>query len=303
MYQQKNEKNTGGFLCENCNFFTSRNSLYKRHLLTAKHKNQQKSTDFQQISSEKIEKNTENTQKYACECGKNYKERTGLWRHKKICKYNAFICEENEEVPKSEPIIEKDLIMMLIKQNSDLMELLKTGTNNNNVNHAHSHNNNKTFNLQFFLNETCKDAMNITDFVESIKVQLSDIERMGEVGYVEGISNIITTNLKALDVTERPVHCTDKKRETIYIKDENRWEKEDDKKTKMRKAINKIASKNYKLLPEYRKKYPGCQFADNKFSNNYNKMMIEVMGGVGNDDLEKEDRIIRNISKNVLIEK
>ena len=163
-------------------------------------------------------------------------------------------------------------------------------------------NNNKTFNLQFFLNETCKDAMNINDFVESIKVQLCDLERFGEIGYVENLSNIITTNLKALDVTERPVHCMDKKRETIYIKDQDKWEKEDDNNTRLRKAIKRIAAKNYKLLPEYREKYPGCQYADSKYSDNYNKMVVEAMGGVG-DENEKEDKIIRNISKNVVINK
>jgi hypothetical protein len=126
---------------------------------------------------------------------------------------------------------------------------------------------------------------------------------MGEVGYIEGLSNIITSNLKVMDVTERPVHCTDKKRETIYIKDDDKWEKEDNNKTKLRKAIKKIASKNYKLLPEYREKYQGCQYAESKHGDKYNKMMIEVMGGKGNDDVEKENKIIHNISKNIVIGK
>jgi hypothetical protein len=162
---------------------------------------------------------------------------------------------------------------------------------------------NKTFNLQFFLNETCKDAMNIMDFVDSIKLQLTDLERFGEVGYVEGLSNIITTNLKALDVTQRPVHCTDRKRETIYIKDENKWEKEDDNKSKLRTAIKRIANKNIKLLPQYREKYPGCQYAESRHSDKYNKTVVEAMGGAGNNDIEKEDKIIHNISKNVVIVK
>ena len=156
--------------------------------------------------------------------------------------------------------------------------------------------------MQFFLNETCKDAMNISEFVDSIKVQLSDLEKFGEVGYVENLSNIITSNLKALDVTERPVHCTDKKRETIYIKDQDKWEKEDDNRTLLRKVIKRIAAKNYKLLPAYREKYPGCQHADSKYSDRYNKMVVEAMGGTG-DEAEKEDKIIRNISKNVVIDK
>jgi len=199
-------------------------------------------------------------------------------------------------------VSDKELIMMLVKQNTELMEIVKNGTNNT-TNNTNTNCMNKTFNLQFFLNETCKDAMNIMDFVDSIKLQLTDLEKFGEVGYVENLSNIITTNLKALDVTQRPVHCTDRKRETIYIKDENKWEKEDDNKTKLRTAIKRIANKNIKLLPQYREKYPGCQYADSRYSDKYNKTVVEAMGGAGNNDVEKEDKIIHNISKNVVIEK
>ena len=126
---------------------------------------------------------------------------------------------------------------------------------------------------------------------------------MGELGYVEGISSIITTNLKALDVSLRPVHCTDKKRETIYIKDENQWAKEDDNKTKLRKAIKKVANNNIRLLPEYRQKNPKYSDSSSRVSDKYDKMVIQVMGGLGNNDLEKEDKIIHNISKTVVIDK
>ena len=138
-----------------------------------------------------------------------------------------------------------------------MMKVLENGTHNttNNTNHTNSHN--KAFNLQFFLNETCKDAMNIMDFVESIQLQLSDLENVGELGYVEGISNIIVKNLKELGVTQRPVHCTDKKRETIYIKDENKWEK-DDEKNKIRKMIKRVASKNQRLLLKFKELHPDC---------------------------------------------
>ena len=221
---------------------------------------------------------------------------------------------------------DKELVIMLINDNKELrnmlveqtrehlrekddikhmmMEVLKNGVQNHTttITNTNCLNNHQTFNLQFFLNETCKHAMNINEFVETIQVQLSDLERFGEIGYVANLSNIITNNLKALDVTERPVHCTDKKREVIYIKDEDKWEKEDDNKTRLRKAIKKIASKNYRLLPEYREKHPGCQYAESQFSDKYNKMVVEAMGGIGNED-EKEDKIIRNISKNVLIDK
>jgi predicted Rossmann fold nucleotide-binding protein DprA/Smf involved in DNA uptake len=247
-----------------------------------------------------------------CDCGKNYKERSGLWRHKKICdnKTNDTI----KEIAKS--ITDKDeLIMFLIKENAEfkniivdqqnkmfeqqnmMLKVLEIGTTSHSHNTTNSHN--KAFNLQFFLNETCKDAMNITDFVESIKLQLTDLEKMGEVGYVEGISNIITTNLKAMDISQRPVHCTDKKRETMYVKDENQWSKEDDNKSKLRRAINKIADKNIKLLPQFREKYPEYKNSASKISDKYDKMVIEVM----TTDTHKQDKIIRNISNVTTIEK
>jgi dGTP triphosphohydrolase len=197
---------------------------------------------------------------------------------------------------------DKDLIMMLVKQNTELMEILKNGTNNNNQSH-NTNSLNKTFNLQFFLNETCKDAMNIMDFVDSIQLQLSDLEKVGEIGYVEGISNIITSKLKSLDVTQRPIHCTDKKREVLYIKDEDKWEKEDEQKKKVRKAIKRVASKNIQLLPKFKEAHPDCIKATSRFSDQYNKMIVESMGGSGDNDLEKEDKIIRKITNVTTIDK
>jgi hypothetical protein len=145
--------------------------------------------------------------------------------------------------------------------------------------------------------------MNIMDFVNSIQLQLSDLEKVGELGYVEGISNIITTNLKALDVTQRPVHCTDTKREVIYIKDEDKWEKENEEKKKIRKAIKRVASKNLNLLPKFKEVYPECSKSSSKYSDQYNKIIVESCGGPGDNDIEKEDKIIKNISKMVTIDK
>jgi hypothetical protein len=201
------------------------------------------------------------------------------------------------------------LILMLVKQNAELiketsdfknmmMKVIENGTHN--TTHTNSHN--KAFNLNLFLNETCKDAMNINDFVESIKLQVSDLENVGEVGFVEGISNIIVKNLNALDITKRPIHCTDKKRETIYIKDENTWEK-DESQCKMRKMIKKVVSKNQRLIPKFKEQNPEYNNSYSKVSDKYNKLIIESMGGSGDNDLEKEDKIIRNIVKNVVVEK
>jgi hypothetical protein len=170
--------------------------------------------------------------------------------------------------------------------------------NNGNIN-----SNNKTFNLNVFLNEQCKDAMNIMDFVDSLKLQLSDLENVGKLGFVEGISNIIVKNLKALDVHKRPVHCSDSKREVMYVKDENKWEKENDEKLKLRKVIKHIAHKNSKLIPEFRAKYPDCGKSDSNKSDQYNKLVIEAMGGSGNEDIDNENKIIKKIAKEVIIDK
>lgn len=293
------------FICELCDYSTCRNSQYQRHLKTDKHKFNEKSTFCQQSSTNFNDLSS----KYVCECGKIYKERSGLWRHKKICSNN-----KNIEVIKEQAkyITDKDeLIMFLIKECSDyknmlmenqnmMMKVIENGVGNNSHNNSNNnHSNNKTFNLQVFLNETCKDAMNITDFVDSIKLQLPDLEKFAEVGYVEGISNIISSNLKTLDVTQRPVHCTDKKRETMYIKDENEWKKEDEKKSKLKKVINKIADKNIRLLPQFREKYPEYSNSASKISDKYDKMVIEVM----TTDTDKDDKIIRNISNITTIDK
>jgi len=175
--------------------------------------------------------------------------------------------------------------------------VLENGTVNNSHNTTNSHN--KAFNLQFFLNETCKNAMNINDFVDSIKLQLSDLIEVGELGYVEGISKIIVNNLNNLDETERPIHCTDKKRETFYVKDENQWEKEDMNKSKIKLAVKKVANKNIRLLPQFREKYPDYGNSYSKTSDIYNKMVIEAMSC----DIEKDEKIIKNISKATTIQK
>ena len=172
-------------------------------------------------------------------------------------------------------------------------------TTNNNNNNSHNNTTNNSFNLQFFLNETCKNAMNITDFANSIKLQLSDLISVGELGYVEGISNIIVKNLNALDITERPVHCTDKKRETIYIKDADKWEKDEDDK-KLKKFIKHIAFKNQKLFPQFKEKYPDFNDSDSKHSDQYSKIVIESLD---DNNPEKEEKIIKKITKAITIDK
>jgi hypothetical protein len=268
-----------------------------------------------EINGNKLGEKNENNYYHSCDtCKKLYKTMSGLWKHKKKCFYEEKIdSQKNENIENSEnnDINDKELIVMLIKQNSELMketsdfksmmmEVIKNGTHNTTTTHTNSHN--KAFNLNFFLNETCKDAMNIMDFVDSIKLQLSDLEKVGEIGYVEGISNIIVKNLKDLDVNKRPVHCTDKKRETMYIKDDNKWEK-DEEKLKLHKVVRKVACKNQNLIPKFKEKHPDCGKYNSKFSDQYNKIVVESMGGPGDNDYEKEEKIIKNISKNIIVDK
>jgi hypothetical protein len=290
----KSQKIALKFYCECCDYSTSNLYDFKKHNNTIKHIGNDKSTFSIDLSQKSQEK------KFICvNCNKGYKDNSGLWKHKKKC------CNEvinNQITP--------DLIIQIIKQNQELqkqnhelqnqvLELCKNGTHNITTTNSH----NKTFNLQFFLNETCKDAMNIMDFVDSIKVQLSDLEKVGQIGYVEGISNIIVKNLNSLDETKRPVHCTDAKREVLYVKDEDKWQKENNDKQKLRKVIKEVAYKNTKMLKEYKSKHPDCDKGDSKYSDQYNKLIIEAMGGKGDNDLEKEDKIIKNIAKEVTIEK
>ncbi len=297
----KTSKNIKKFFCEVCNFSCCKKGDWNRHITRAKHLHLTSSNGCV----------TENTSKSVniCDiCNKEYKSRNGLWNHKKKCQ------KENEHPAQQSSMITPELVMELIKDNKELKQiileqnntinnLVKNGTNNINNSLNNSNNNNKTFNLQFFLNETCKNAMNIMDFVDSIKLQLSDLEKVGEVGYTQGISNIITTNLKALDVTQRPVHCTDKKRETMYIKDENKWEKEDEENTRLRKVIRRVTNKNIRLLPQFREKYPEYNNSSSKISDKYDKIALEAMGGVGGPDKDKEEKIIHNISKCVVVDK
>ena len=303
------------YLCECCHYTTERKSNFINHSNSAKHQ--------MEIFGNKIKQKLSNI--YECEfCNKIYQTNAGLWKHKQRCK-NDFQIEESKNnysgEDETEVKILTNLVLEVVKQNKELInqnnetqkynqdltnkivELSKNCISNTNISNSHNNSHNKTFNLQFFLNETCKDAMNIMDFVDSIKLQLTDLENVGKLGYIEGISNIITSNLKALDVTQRPIHCADKKRETIYIKDEDKWEKEDDQKKKIRKAIKRVVFKNQRLIPQFKEKHPDCLKSASKFSDQYNKIIVESMGGSGDNDDEKEEKIIRNITKNVVIEK
>ena len=287
------------YVCEICDYRTCKKSSYDNHILSSKHKKTMNLNLLETNVNEIMPKLC--SSKYKCQnCDKKFKNRSGLWKHKQKCNLH-------EDITPSSNDSKDELIEYLIKENKEIkdliLELAKKDTYSHCITNNNNNSHNKTFNLQFFLNETCKDAMNIMDFVNSIQLQLSDLESVGKLGFVEGISNIITTNLKALDITQRPVHCTDNKREVMYIKDDNKWEKEDEQKNKIRKAIKKIATKNLCLIPKFKEAHPDCNRSSSKYADQYNKIVIEACGGSGNNDLEKEDKIIRNIAKNVTIDK
>ena len=294
MDNKKTPKNAEKFYCEKCDYKCSKSSDWARHILRPKHQNDKNDN----------KKTPKNAELFQCICGKSYTHSSGLSRHKSGKKCPNKV--EKEESANSDIKMLTHMVMDVVKQNQELTnKIVDICKNNNSTNILNStiNSNNKTFNLNVFLNEHCKDAMNIMDFVDSLKLQLADLEIVGKLGYVEGISNIIVKNLKALDVHKRPVHCSDSKREVMYIKDEDKWEKENEEKNKLRKVIKKIANKNSRLLPQFKEKHPDCGKSDSKYSDQYNKLIIEAMGGSGDNDLEKEDKIIRKIAKEVTIDK
>jgi hypothetical protein len=278
------------YLCNFCHFNCFQKCDWDRHILRPKH-------IFNAGGNVQEIKKLEKT--FLCICGKQFKTNGGLWKHHNKCNYSNYNAVNTENADdKNDKLIE-----YLVKENKEIkdliLEIVKNGaTNTNNIyNTTHTNSHNKAFNLNFFLNETCKNAMNITDFVDSIKLHLSDLIEVGEIGYVEGISKIIVKNLNNLDETIRPIHCTDKKRETMYVKDEGQWEKEDEQKTQLNKVINKVADKNIRLLPTFREKFPEYKNSSSKTSDKYDKLIIEVM----ETDEGKKDKIIKNISKATII--
>jgi hypothetical protein len=295
-------KNPQNFYCINCNYTSCNKKDYNKHINTIKHKN----SENQCFSIQKSPK----IPTFECLCGKKYKDNSGLWRHKKKCNSKNIENLYNNEKLDNEKTDKKDeLINYLIKENQEfkslILEIVKKENNDNKIisntiSNSNINSHNKTFNLQFFLNETCKNAMNITDFVNSIKLQLSDLENVAKIGYVEGLSKIIIKNLNALDVTERPVHCSDSKRDTMYVKDEDKWEKENEENHKVLKAIEDIANKNTKLVPEWKKKNPECASSKSHKADIYSHIMIQAV--CSNND-NNNNKILKKIAKEVTIDK
>ena len=272
------------FACEICDFNCCKKGDWKRHVVTVKHIS---------LSTSK----TKHTKEYTCNCGKIYKHSSSLSLHKKTCKNISL------------NLSDKELILMVINENKELkniiIEMSKNVSNiTNNTTNTNSNNNNKTFNLQIFLNEDCKNAMNISEFVSSIKMDLNDLEKTGRLGYVTGVSNIINKNLSDLDQTMRPIHCSDAKREVFYVKSEDQWIKETDAKPVLTKAIKQIAHENICQISAWQKKYPDCTAPDSKKNDMYLNIVSNAMsGGSTEEQINNYDKIITNVAKEVTIEK
>jgi len=308
------QKNASIFVCEKCHFKCSKQSDWSRHTMTLKHS-----------KTDKCPKNTDNfTQKnaelFSCSCGKMYKHRQSLFNHKKKCylinktkmiidvikddkNIQDFLIEQNKQL--IEQLSQQN--KQLIEQNTKLFEIAQTSNAVNNqigtMNNINSNtNSNNKFNINVFLNETCKDAINLTDFVNQITLSLEDLEETSKLGYAEGISNVIIRNLKDIGYKERPIHCNDYKREVLYIKDDNQWVK--DNKDKLTDAIKIIANKNIKQIPNWQKANPEYNNPKSKQNDKYMKMLCEVMSGSTKEEQQKNyNKIIKNISKEVTINK
>jgi len=298
------------FHCETCNFECSKKSNFATHLMTAKHIKATASTN----------NNAKNAESYCCEnCQKKYKDRTGLWRHKKKCMHNL---EKDKEVDQDSPLTQsivvelikqnqsimmenKEFKELIIEQNKQLIEFAKKPSsitnNNTNINNKNTMNNH--FNLNLFLNETCKDAMNLTDFVDSLQLTLKDLENTGKLGYEESISQIFIKGLKQLDFSKRPIHCTDTKRERLYVRDKDVWEK-DQEKEQVRKAVRKIANKNVNQIVDWIEANPDSQDYHSKKNDQYLNIVLKSTGGSTKEEEEKRiNKVISSIAKHVEIDK
>jgi hypothetical protein len=273
--------------CDPCDYKTVTKKDFNKHLLTGKHKIL-------------INPNLETHPKtYKCNCGKEYKYSSSLCAHKKKCSIDnePVVVSVVEDSSANEIKLLTNLVIELHKQMAEVCQKIQPTVINNTNNTTNSHN--KTFNLQFFLNEECKDAMNMSEFIKSIEVKLSDLENIGKLGYVEGMSDMIIKHLKETHINKRPVHCSDAKRETLYIKEENKWEKDTVETNQMFKAVRDVDKKNYKLLANWKDTYPNCIDSKSNQSDTY----IKVVGGVMDGDEENVNKVIKKVAKQVVIDK
>ena len=294
------------FECDTCDYYTCNKKDYTKHITTSKHI---KMTTM-------VTCGDNNPLPLVCACGNTYKYRQGLSRHKKTCENintNLVNNDTEHDVKNSNNTTsDKDeLITYLIKENQEfksmILEFVKKDSYNqcNNTNTlSNNNNNNKTFNLNFFLNETCKDAMNMKDFIQSLEMSLPELEKMGEVGFAEGMSRVFVDRLNQLDVTKRPIHCSDVKRETIHIKDENKWEKDNANLDRLRKIIKQLTIKNILKVDDWKMANQGCTDYNSRKNGQYLKINMEAIGPVDDGEVKRDfGKIIRRVAENTAIEK
>jgi len=337
MIIQKMPKNAKIFSCENCDFKCSKKSNYDAHLLTRKH---------QMITNdnEKCQKNAEKCRSIlSCHCGKTYKYRSGLSRHRTLCtvpeppqqnechismdtltnavvspyvsSYNAMT--EMQPSDSSRMILEllrdnQEFKTLLIEQNKVMLELIQKSQQVSTINNTQSINNsnnitnsnNKQFNIQIFLNEQCKNAINLSDFVENLQLNFDDLENVADRGYVEGITQIFMNGLKEMDIYTRPVHCTDVKRESVHIRENNLWIKDTRDQIKIKAAIRRIAFRNVQQINRWNKEHPEYTILDsNDFTRSF-QIMKQSLGNTCPGGVEKNnDKIAKNIMKAVYLDK
>lgn len=309
MVTQKGAKKQEFFECKICDFVSSKKCDWIRHTTTRKHRNSVKCDASVTLFY------AEN--KYCCEsCSKEYSSRNGLWSHKKKCLHGLnnnsnnqiILLEKKEDLRSSTPASDKhdihtltNLVVEVVKQNQELTkqiaELSKTSHVTNN-----SITTNK-FNLNFFLQEECKDALNITDFIDSLKLTLGDLETVGSKGFIYGISNIFVNKLKELDICKRPVHCSDVKREVLYIKDKDMWEKDNEENKKLKNAIMQISHKNIQQIQNWVKENPNCKDSNSVKNDEYLHLINNSMCGSSEEEGNNIKYIIKNIAKEVTIDK
>jgi hypothetical protein len=319
MDSEKSPKVAKIFKCDICDYKSSKKSDFIKHLATEKHQHRLNDSKTREMIVKKSPK-ISNICNYQCKCGKIYKYDSGYYRHKKQCTEHNIIetNKNNEEIFASgtEPTlaVDKDeLIKYLMKENSEFKQLILDQNklvvkmcekSSSSISNSNINSNNKTFNLNFFLNEQCKDAINMSDFIDSIVVSLTDLENTGRLGFVEGLSKLFIKHLEKLDTYKRPIHCSDLKREVLYIKDENKWEKDTEEKEKLQKAIKDVGFKNIKQIAEWVKKYPDCRESDSRKNDQYIKITMNAMSGGTKEEQEKNiNKIIANIAKEVVIDK
>jgi hypothetical protein len=299
---KKSQKVAYKFICESCDYKSCNKHDFNKHISTDKHKILQNPTSEIAIK------------KYGCKCGKIYKHASTLYSHRKTC--TIFVDTTNNEKEEEEDEDEDEenikLIQYLLKENSEfkqlmleqnkqLIELAKNSAGHHNTN-TNSHNN--SFNLNFFLNETCKNAMNIMDFVNQLQIGIKELEETGRLGFADGISKIFINGLKQIDITNRPVHCSDLKRETLYIKSNGQWNKEDQDKALLTNAIKHVAHKNIKQIPEWTKENPQYKDGESKENDKYLKIVSESMSGSSEEETNKNyTKIIKSIAKETIIDR